>query len=114
MKENRDEQDKYAFSVPSDWVQAEGVTSDNPQSTRRVVAFYPPDQPEINVSVVATSLGADYPKMGSFGSPDERLRRRRERSSREAPREATAVFVRGGRQGARREVRAGVHRRAPH
>ena len=71
MKEYRDEQDKYAFSVPSDWVQAEGVTSDNPQSTRRVVAFYPPDQPEINVSVVATSLGADYPKMGSFGSPDE-------------------------------------------
>ena len=70
MKEYRDEQDKYAFSVPSDWVQAEGVT-DNPQSTRRVVAFYPPDQPEINVSVVATSLGADYPKMGSFGSPDE-------------------------------------------
>lgn len=71
MKEYRDEQDKYAFSVPSDWVQAEGVTSNNPQSTRRVVAFYPPDQPEINVSVVATSLGADYPKMGSFGTPDE-------------------------------------------
>ena len=23
------------------------------------------------MSVVATSLGADYPKMGSFGSPDE-------------------------------------------
>ena len=71
MKEYRDEQDKYAFSVPSDWVQAEGVTSEDPRSTRRVVAFYPPDQPEINVNVVATSLGADYPKMGSFGSPDE-------------------------------------------
>ena len=27
MKEYRDEQDKYAFSVPSDWVQAEGVTA---------------------------------------------------------------------------------------
>ena len=71
FKEYRDEQDKYAFSVPADWVQAEGVTSENPQSTRRVVAFYPPGSPGINVNVVATSLGADYPKLGSFGSPDE-------------------------------------------
>ena len=44
MKEYRDEQDKYAFSRADDWVQAE-VTSDNPQSTRRVVAFYPPTSP---------------------------------------------------------------------
>ena len=67
--EYRDEQDKYAFSVPSDQVQARV-----PRTTRRARGAWwrsTPDQPEINVSVVATSLGADYPKMGSFGSPDE-------------------------------------------
>ena len=67
----RDEEDKYAFSVPASWTQAEGVTSSDPRSTRRVVAFYPLDSPDINVNVVATAVGADYPKMGSFGSPDE-------------------------------------------
>ena len=66
-----DEEDKYSLAVPSDWERALGDTSPNPQSTRKVIAFYPPGQPEINVNVVATALGADYPKMGSFGSPDE-------------------------------------------
>lgn len=66
-----DEEDKYSLAVPGDWERALGDTSPNPQSTRKVVAFYPPGQPEINVNVVATALGADYPKMGSFGSPDE-------------------------------------------
>ena len=66
-----DEEDKYSLAVPSDWERALGDTSPNPQSTRKVIAFYPPGQPDINVNVVATALGADYPKMGSFGSPDE-------------------------------------------
>ena len=66
-----DEEDKYSLAVPGDWERALGDTSPNPQSTRKVVAFYPPGQPEINVNVVATALGADYPKMGSFGSPFE-------------------------------------------
>jgi hypothetical protein len=66
-----DEEDKYSLAVPGDWERALGDTSPNPQSTRKVVAFYPQGQPEINVNVVATALGADYPKMGSFGSPDE-------------------------------------------
>ena len=44
-----------------------GSTSPNPQSTRRVVAFFPPGRPEINVNVVCTNVGADYQKMGSFG-----------------------------------------------
>lgn len=60
----RDEEDGYAFSVPSTWTQAEGVTKSDPRSARRVVAFYPPNEPDINVNVVATSVGADYPKMG--------------------------------------------------
>ena len=47
-KEYKDEEDKYAFKVPGDWEMAEGTTSPNPQSTRRVVAFYPPGSPEVN------------------------------------------------------------------
>ena len=48
-----------------------GDTSPNPQSTRKVVAFYPPGDLDVNVNVVATSVGADYQRMGSFGSADE-------------------------------------------
>jgi hypothetical protein len=66
-----DAEDKYSFSVPADWEQAIGTTDDNPQSSRRVTAYFPPGDPDINVNVVCTALGADYPKMGSFGSPDE-------------------------------------------
>ena len=43
-----DEEDKFSFKVPQDWELATGLTSPNPQSTRRVVAFYPPGKPEIN------------------------------------------------------------------
>lgn len=66
-----DAEDKYAFSVPADWEMALGDTSPNPQSTRKVVAFYPPGDLDVNVNVVATSVGADYQRMGSFGSADE-------------------------------------------
>ena len=37
-----DEEDKYSLAVPSDWERALGDTSPNPQSTRKVIAFYPP------------------------------------------------------------------------
>jgi len=70
-QEYKDEDDKYAFKVPADWEMATGAAPANSQSTRRVVAFYPAGSPEINVNVVVTSLGADFTKMGSFGSADE-------------------------------------------
>ena len=82
----RDEEDGYAFSVPSTWTQAEGVTKSDPRSARRVVAFYPPNEPDINVNVVATSVGADYPKMG--------LRRRRGDDPTETETRPGAVLVR--------------------
>ena len=57
-KEYKDEEDKYAFKVPGDWEMAEGTTSPNPQSTRRVVAFYPPGSPEVNGEKTNTVLVA--------------------------------------------------------
>lgn len=48
-QEYRDADDKYAFRVPGDWEMALGSTDQtNSQSTRSVVAFYPPGAPEIN------------------------------------------------------------------
>ena len=70
-QEYRDAVDLYSFKVPAGWEKALGDTSPDPRSSRAVVAFYPPGDPDVNVNVVATALGADYQRMGSFGSADD-------------------------------------------
>lgn len=77
-REYRDEEDKYSFKVPGSWEMATGTTSPNPQSTRRVVAFYPPSSPEINGartcprrSILFHSLSSTYsPPLTFPPSPD--------------------------------------------
>ena len=56
-QEYRDAVDLYSFKVPAGWEKALGDTSPDPRSSRAVVAFYPPGDPDVNVNVVATALG---------------------------------------------------------
>lgn len=55
------------------WIFGEGETSsvDGPTSSRRVIAWYPPNQKaeDINITLIITNLSADYTQMGSFGDP---------------------------------------------
>eukprot|EP00899_Mesostigma_viride_P007554 jgi/Mesvir1/167/Mv13526-RA.1 len=63
LKQYEDEIDKFKITVPSGWAMGEGGAT----AQRRVVAFYPPDDPDSNVSIITTNVGADHPTMGSFG-----------------------------------------------
>lgn len=71
-----DEELKFKLSYPSQsWEKLVGETggSGDRSGSRQVIAFAPKgvDPKEVNVTVVATPVGADYQRMGSFGSPFE-------------------------------------------
>jgi len=65
-----DDIDKYSITLPSDWETGLGGAQ-GAVGTRRVVAFYPTANPEVNVTVLVTNVSADFTKLGSFGSPYE-------------------------------------------
>lgn len=67
---------KFSISYPTDsWKLLVGETggSGDRSGSRQVIAFAPKNAnpKDVNISLVATPVGADYPKMGSFGSPFE-------------------------------------------
>lgn len=71
-----DEVLKFSLSYPTDsWQLLVGETggSGDRSGSRQVIAFAPKNAnpKDVNISLVATPVGADYPKMGSFGSPFE-------------------------------------------
>lgn len=71
-----DEVLKFSISYPTDsWQLLVGETggSGDRSGSRQVIAFAPKNAnpKDVNISLVATPVGADYPKMGSFGSPFE-------------------------------------------
>lgn len=63
--------DKWSMEIPKGWELGVG-TAEGSAATRRVVAFFPEGSAAaINVTVVCTNVGADFTKMGSFGTPYE-------------------------------------------
>ncbi|CAN4105128.1 unnamed protein product [Withania somnifera] len=61
-----DDVNKFKIMIPRDWQigTAEG------DGVRSLIAFYPQEASNSNVSIVITSLGADFTKLESFGKVD--------------------------------------------
>lgn len=73
-----DTADSFSIAVPSNWSSGEGSLSGNSgfagaSGSRRTLAWFPSD-PEVvvrdtNITLTITNVGADFTKLGSFGSP---------------------------------------------
>lgn len=61
-----DEVNKFKITIPSDWQ----VGAGEGDGVRSLIAFYPREASNSNVSIVITSLGADFTKLESFGKVD--------------------------------------------
>lgn len=71
----KDAPDEFELDVPAGWIagegQAEGAKFGGASGVRRALAWYPESATgtSTNVSLIITSVGADYTKLGSFGTP---------------------------------------------
>lgn len=61
-----DDVNKFKIMIPSDWK----IGAGEGDGVRSLLAFYPPEASNSNVSIVITSLGADFTKLESFGKVD--------------------------------------------
>ncbi|KAH0773754.1 hypothetical protein KY290_010891 [Solanum tuberosum] len=61
-----DDVNKFKIMIPSDWQ----IGTGEGDGVRSLLAFYPPEASNSNVSIVITSLGADFTKLESFGKVD--------------------------------------------
>ncbi|XP_059286275.1 psbP domain-containing protein 3, chloroplastic [Lycium ferocissimum] len=62
-----DDVNKFKITIPRDWQ----VGAGEGDGVRSLIAFYPQEASNSNVSIVITSLGADFTKLESFGKVDE-------------------------------------------
>ncbi|XP_019170899.1 PREDICTED: psbP domain-containing protein 3, chloroplastic isoform X2 [Ipomoea nil] len=62
-----DDVNKFKISIPADWE----VGTGEGDGVRSLIAFYPQEASNSNVSIVITSLGADFTRLESFGKVDE-------------------------------------------
>jgi len=67
-----DQFDKFELMVPEGWIsgegQAAGARAGGATGARRAVAWYPESDLSTNVSLIITNVGADFTKLGSFGT----------------------------------------------
>ncbi|KAL2529812.1 PsbP domain-containing protein 3 [Forsythia ovata] len=61
-----DEVNKFKITIPQDWQ----VGTGEGDGVRSLIAFYPQDTSNSNVSIAITSLGADFTRLESFGKVD--------------------------------------------
>jgi len=59
-----DPKDGFSLEIPAGWEQGQGP----PTRTSKILAWHPAGDTSTNLSLVITMLGADYTKMGSFGT----------------------------------------------
>jgi hypothetical protein len=74
LTEYADGPDEFKLLVPEGWAtgegQAAGAKFGGSTGARRALAWYPEgDIDSTNVSIVVTNVGADFTKLGSFGTP---------------------------------------------
>nr|GMD25970.1 psbP domain-containing protein 3, chloroplastic [Ipomoea batatas] len=62
-----DDVNKFKILIPADWE----VGTGEGDGVRSLIAFYPQQASNSNVSIVITSLGADFTRLESFGKVDE-------------------------------------------
>uniref|UniRef100_M1AGX1 PsbP domain-containing protein 3, chloroplastic n=1 Tax=Solanum tuberosum TaxID=4113 RepID=M1AGX1_SOLTU len=62
-----DDVNKFKIMIPSDLQ----IGAREGDGVRSLLAFYPPEASNSNVSIVITSLGADFTKLESFGKVDD-------------------------------------------
>nr|GME07112.1 PsbP domain-containing protein 3, chloroplastic [Ipomoea batatas] len=62
-----DDVNKFKILIPADWE----VGTGEGDGVRSLIAFYPQEASNSNVSIVITSLGADFTRLESFGKVDE-------------------------------------------
>ncbi|PHT32596.1 PsbP domain-containing protein 3, chloroplastic [Capsicum baccatum] len=62
-----DDVNKFKITIPRDWQ----IGAGEGDGVRALIAFYPQEASNSNVSIVITSLGADFTKLESFGKVDE-------------------------------------------
>lgn len=119
LKEYRDGPDEFTVQIPEDWSTGEGQAEGGRGYTgatgaRRAIAWYPEGEIQnTSVSVVITNVGADFTKLGSFGtasafgenlvaSMDRRFMRRASwgpKGRQEPIQEAELLAAREGRKG---------------
>ncbi|XP_009759652.1 psbP domain-containing protein 3, chloroplastic [Nicotiana tabacum] len=61
-----DDVNKFKIMIPRDWQ----IGAGEGDGVRSLIAFYPQEASNTNVSIVITSLGADFTKLESFGKVD--------------------------------------------
>nr|AKM76620.1 photosystem II reaction center PsbP family protein [Geranium maderense] len=61
-----DEENKYKILIPKDWK----IGAGQPKGFNSITAFYPNAASDSNVSILISSLGADFTRMESFGNVD--------------------------------------------
>ncbi|XP_073317834.1 psbP domain-containing protein 3, chloroplastic [Primulina huaijiensis] len=61
-----DEVNKYRIEIPQDWQ----VGTGEGDGVRSLIAFYPEEASNSNVSILITGLGADFTRLESFGKVD--------------------------------------------
>ncbi|XP_051126512.1 psbP domain-containing protein 3, chloroplastic [Andrographis paniculata] len=61
-----DEVNKFKITIPQDWQ----VGTGEGDGVRALIAFYPPEASNSNVTLVITVLGADFTRLESFGKVD--------------------------------------------
>lgn len=78
-----DPQDKFQLAIPQKWVYGTGdlgppsepgsmaARFGNSAGMKRVLAWFPEDNPNVSVSVTITPSGADYTGLGSIGNADQ-------------------------------------------
>lgn len=74
LQEYDDGPDSFSINIPSEWEagtgQASGARFGGSSGTRRALAWYPAeDANKSNVSIVVTTVGADFTSLGSFNPP---------------------------------------------
>lgn len=76
----QDPKDGFSISIPNGWIQGSGDLGGNPsQNSRysnaaglqRIIAWFPPGNPNANLAITIKTSSADFTSLGSFGTAQD-------------------------------------------